>query len=212
MDELIAIKRRWRWKKACQPAHLVIDTFPCEQGSNGSPMPPPCIRLKKNARADCTHHTQCRSRATTLTTKPRASTRDQKSHALLWPPMQARARLRETGAPHGTEASGAGRTHHCAWQQAQQLLAQATALSDAHARVSPRRSTRRCTPCAIRQQSTRLIKGKSSPTVNSSCLRSHHRSHPQRQGNCPAQLWSQPGIVDPATGFLLPAVCPRESE
>jgi hypothetical protein len=37
----------------------------------------------------------------------------EKSSAMLWPPMpRARARLREPGAPHGTDASGAGRAYH----------------------------------------------------------------------------------------------------
>jgi len=33
LDELIAIKRQRDGRRAGQPAHLVIDTFPCEQGS-----------------------------------------------------------------------------------------------------------------------------------------------------------------------------------
>ena len=44
---------------------------------------------------------------------------------------RARAGLREIGAPYGTAAPGPGPVHHHAGQQAQQLLTQAIALSDA---------------------------------------------------------------------------------
>ncbi len=56
MDELIAIQAAAAMAEGLvSPAHLVIDTFPCEQGSQR--VTDACIRLKTNARADCTHHT-----------------------------------------------------------------------------------------------------------------------------------------------------------
>jgi len=117
MDELIAIQAAVAMEEGCQPAHLVIDTFPCEQGSQRVTDAPPCIRLKKRS-ADCTHTPQCRSRATTLTNQARASTRrSKKSCAALAANAEARARLRETGAPTEQKLRS-WENHHCAWAAA----------------------------------------------------------------------------------------------
>jgi transposase-like protein DUF772 len=58
MDELIAIQAAAAMEEGLvSPAHLVIDTFPCEQGSQRVTDATTLYKAQKNARADCTHHT-----------------------------------------------------------------------------------------------------------------------------------------------------------
>ena len=97
-------------------------------------------------------------------------------------------------------------------QQAQQLLAQATALSDAtRARFAEAFNAAMHNHAHIRQQSTRLIQGKKLPhckLVNAYDL----TIAPILKGksNCPAQFGHKPGIVsDPATGFLFASRVPE---
>jgi len=103
MDERIAIQAAAAMEEGLvSPAHLVIDTFPCEQGSQRVTDATTLYKAQKNPRTDCTYHTamqQSGHEAHEPNSKP--ATGAQKSHALLWAPMsRARARLRETGAPH----------------------------------------------------------------------------------------------------------------
>jgi hypothetical protein len=97
-------------------------------------------------------------------------------------------------------------------QQAQQLLAQATALSDStRARFAEAFTAAMHSHAHIRQQSTRLIQGKKlrhCKLVNAYDL----TIAPICKGksNCPAQFGRKPGIVsDPATGFLFASRVPE---
>jgi hypothetical protein len=97
-------------------------------------------------------------------------------------------------------------------QQAQQLLAQATALSDStRERFAEAFNAAMRSHAHIRQQSTRLIHGKKlrhcklvnayDPTI-APILKG--------KSNCPAQFGRKPGIVsDPATGFLFASRVPE---
>jgi len=97
-------------------------------------------------------------------------------------------------------------------QQAQQLLAQATALSaSARERFAEAFNAALHSHAHIRQQSTRLIHGKKLPH----CQLVHAYDltiAPIRKGksNCPAQCGRKPGIVsDPATGLLFASRVPE---
>jgi hypothetical protein len=97
-------------------------------------------------------------------------------------------------------------------QQAQQLLAQATTLSDStRARFAAAFTAAMYSHAHIRQQSTRLIHGKKlhhCKLVNAYDL----TIAPILKGksNCPAQFGRKPGIVsDPATGFLFASRVPE---
>jgi len=97
-------------------------------------------------------------------------------------------------------------------QQAQQLLAQATALSDARReRFAEAFNAAMHSHAHIRQQSTRLTQGKKlrhCKLVNAYDL----TIAPILKGksNCPAQFGRKPGIVsDPATGFLFATRVPE---
>ena len=97
-------------------------------------------------------------------------------------------------------------------QQAQHLLAQATALSDAtRERFAEAFNAAMHSHAHIRQQSTRLTQGKKLrhyKLVNAYDL----TIAPILKGksNCPAQFGRKPGIVsDPATGFLFATRVPE---
>ena len=129
---------------------------------------------------------------------------------------RARARLRELGAPHGTAAPGAWEPIPALGQQAQQLLDQATTLSDAQRkRLAEAFTAALCSHGHIRKQSTRLTQGKKlrhCKLVNAYDL----TIAPILKGksNCPAQFGRKPGIAsEPALRALsLPTECPREPE
>ena len=77
MDELIAIQAAAAMDEGLvNPAHLVIDTFPCEQGSQRVTDTTTLYKAQKKPFALIEHITpRCCGRATVLTNQAQASTR-----------------------------------------------------------------------------------------------------------------------------------------
>ncbi len=103
MDELIAIQAAAAMEEGLvSPAHLLIDTFPSEQGRQRVTDATTLYKAQKNPGA----HRRHRAAVQPPSHGPHASSPSpppgaDKSHAVLWPPMpRARARLCETGTPH----------------------------------------------------------------------------------------------------------------
>ena len=118
MDELIAIQAAAAMEAGLvSPAHLVVDTFPCEQGSQRVTDATTLYKAQKNANAHRRHHPMLQLPShSPADARPRSAPRTQKGHAEFWPAMpRARAGLREVSPPNGTPAprarpadSGAG--------------------------------------------------------------------------------------------------------
>ena len=114
MDELIAIQAAAAMEEGLvSPAHLVIDTFPCEQGSQRVTDATTLYKAQKNPRDDCTDRPAVQPPGHAGAAPcPQPPTGDEKRHAVLWSPMpRARARLRDTGTPNGPAAPRSGQAH-----------------------------------------------------------------------------------------------------
>jgi hypothetical protein len=177
-------------------------------------MPPPCRRLKKTLELIQPLTQQCASRATKLTNQAHSLHQELtkvlrgfgrqcrgQGHVFVKLVRQTEQQLLELGEP--ITALG---------QQAQQLLAQATGLSDAtRARLAEACHTALRNHEHLRKQSTRLTQGnklRHGKLVNASEL----TIAPMLKGksNCPAQFGRQPGIAsDPATGFIVANLVPE---
>jgi hypothetical protein len=177
-------------------------------------MPPPCIRLKKTLELIQHMTQQCASRATKLTNHAASLHQELtkvmrcfgrpcrgQGHVFVKLVRQTEQKLLELGEP--ITALG---------QQAPQLLAQATGLSDAkRARFAEACHTAIRNHAHIHKQSTRLTQGK----ILSHCTLVNAYDltiAPMLKGksNGPAQCGRKPGIAsDPATGFLFANLVPE---
>src|SRR5262249_40725763 len=112
MDALSAIPAAAAMEEGLvSPAPLVIDTCPCEQGSQRVPDATTLYKAQKTPwRSSQTSRRRAADEPRSSRVTPRQGAK--KSHAVLWPPMpRARSRLGAMGAPHSTAAPGAGRAH-----------------------------------------------------------------------------------------------------
>src|SRR5713101_4198679 len=157
-------KRRPRWKKVSSVPPISSSTpFRVHKGANGSPMPPPCRRPKKTLELIERVPQQCHSRATKLTSQAHNLHQELKKvmrcfgrqcrgqgHVFVNLVRQTEQKLLELGEP--ITALG---------QHAQQLLAQATALSDStRARFAEAFSAAMRSHAHIRTPSKQLVQGK----------------------------------------------------
>ncbi len=111
MDELIAIQAAAAMEEGLvSPAHLVIDTFPCEQGSQRVTDATTLYKAQKKRSSSSTTSPQQCSRRTTTAPEPSPTTSTQELKKVMRgfgrQLSRARARLREAGAPNGTTAPG----------------------------------------------------------------------------------------------------------
>lgn len=95
------------------PAHLVIDPFPCEQGSQRVTDATTLSKAQKNARTRRAHRARVPPPGDpTPPASPQPPTREQKSPAELWPQLPGpRSCLCHAGSPHRTAPPGTWRAH-----------------------------------------------------------------------------------------------------
>ena len=111
MDELIAIQAAAAMEEGLvSPAHLVIDTFPSEQGSQRVTDATTLYKAqKKRSRSSTTSPAVQSPDHPAPEPSPRPEAGTHKGHAGLWPQLsRPRACLRQAGAPNRTTAPGTG--------------------------------------------------------------------------------------------------------
>ena len=192
---LTAAQLRWKKGSSALPISSLIP-FRVHKGANGSPMPPPCIRLNKTLELMAHVTQQCASRATKLTHHVHSLHQDLTTvlrcfgrqyrgpgHVFVKLVRQTTQKLLELGEPIPTLG-----------QQAQPLLAQATGLSDAQRALSRGMPHGDTPPCAHPQAIyTAHPRQKTQPRDTRQGLRAHQRAPSQRPEQWPRAVWSQAG-------------------
>lgn len=114
MDELVAIQAAAAIDEGLvSPAHLLVDTFPSEQGSQRVTDATTLDKAQKNPPTRRTHHTAMHSpRHDVEEPSPRPPAGAAKGHAMLRPAVPRSGQsLREAGAPNRNAAVGPGHAH-----------------------------------------------------------------------------------------------------
>ena len=187
------------------------------KGANGSPMPRPCTRRKKNPpRSSRIPHRAVRRAEHGAEAKPSSLQQDlAKDHAALWPPVPGAGQgLREAGAPHRNAAAcEAGQRQRWAGTGSPGVRCRGGAAErrDASsawpaAHGGPERPSADPHPIPPPHPGHKLL-----PSVKSS-MPTIPRLLPSCKGksNCPAQFGRKPGIIrSPPRASSLPSALPR---